>query len=181
MPRLNEGEIAPGIALKQAKNIEIVKSIINVLQENLEAPHKSSSETLRVFSSYRKLATWTDINKNVYPIAENTLRKHLAELYPGGINAFNLARKKLLTKSNTTSICPGSKASYKKSEEKLKEENQILINHILQFSAQYLDLLEKTTNMAKAHSFLQEYLKAHNNTYPNSAQGLRLTFDNIKT
>ena len=178
MPRLNEGEIAPGIALKQAKSREIVKKIITILQKNLMESRKISDKILKVFGSYRKLAAWSDAGSKITPIAENTLRKYLDELYPGGINAFEQARKKLLKKANTTLACAGNKASYKKSGEKLKEENQILINHILQFSAQYLDLLEKTSNMAKAHIFLQNHLKAHCNAYPNAPHGLRIISGN---
>jgi len=32
----------------------------------------------------------------------------------------------------------------------------------------------------QAHSFLQDYLKAHNNAYPNAPQGLRIISRNIK-
>lgn len=174
MPRLIEGEIAKGVATKQAQRKEIVKNIINTLEESLSEPNKVGVKTLHAFGSYRKLASWTDQDRNITPLAENTLRKYLEEIYPGGISAFDQARQKLLNPSKEKLSTPGTKAAYKQSHEALKMENQILTNRILQFSAQYLDLLEKTSSMAKAHSFLQDFLKAHHGTYPNAHQGLRI-------
>lgn len=173
MPRLKEGETAKGIAIKQARRKAIVKNIIDALEESLANPSLAGVNTLYAFGSYRKLANWTDSNRDISPLAENTLRKYLEELYPGGIRAFDRARQKLL-KAKEKASTPGTKAAYKQSHEALKNENQILTNHILQFSAQYLDLLEKTSSMAKAHSFLQDFLKAHHGTYPNTHQGLRV-------
>ena len=174
MPRLIEGEIAQGIAAKQARRKEIVKNIINALEESLANPSQAGVKTLHAFGSYRKLASWTDSDLDIASMAENTLRKYLEEIYPGGISAFDQARQKLLKISKETVSTPGTKAAYKQSHEALKNENQILTNRILQFSAQYLDLLEKTSSMAKAHSFLQDFLKAHHGAYPNAHQGLRV-------
>lgn len=174
MPRLIEGQTAPGIATKQARRKQIVQHVIYALEESLAAPREVAATTLNAFRSYRKLAHWTDTDRDIAPIAENTLRKYLDELYPGGVRAFEQARRKLLERAKRVVVASGTKASYQQSNRELKDENQILTNHILQFSSQYLDLLERTSNLADAHAFLQDYLKAHQRAYPNARHGFRV-------
>jgi len=174
MARLTEGEVAQGIATKQARRKEIVMYIINALDEIMANPSQPDMKILKAFSSYRKLANWTDSERDISPIAENTLRKYLEEFYPGGIGTFERKRQELLKKVNKKVSTPGTKEAYKQSQETLKRENQILTNSILEFSAQYLDVIEKTSSMAKAHSFLQDFLKSHHDAYPNSSLGFRV-------
>ncbi len=172
MPRLTDGEIAPGIAAKQMKSKEVVLNILASFEDGLANPHAIDPSTLHAFGSFREMCCWDDAENGISPISENTLRKYITELYIGGIKAFERDRRKLLSAAKKKKVVSGTKASYMEISSKLAEENQILTNQIMQFSAQYLDLLEKTSDMAKAHRSLQNFLNAHKSIYPQASKGL---------
>ena len=171
---LKPGEVAPGIAKKRDIKLVATQRIIDVLNEALEPSTEVSSDIKESFQSYRKLSRWKDEKRGIMPMAENTLRKNIEILFPGGLRGFEQARKNLLNRINSQSVRPGTKSAYQQVASKLREENQVLVNYIFQFSAQYLDLLEKSADTAKAHKFLQEEIKAHMRAYPNAYRGLRV-------
>lgn len=171
---LRPGETAPGIAKKQAAKRAVCRAIITVLDEALASPHKAPADVLAAFASYRKLSRWQDLTRGIKPMSENTLRKHLLELYSGGLKGFEQARMRLLREASAQPVKPGTKAAYKQSAGDLDAENQQLVNQILEFSDQYLDLLQTARDLATAHRFLQAELKAHTDKYPKAYQGFRV-------
>ena len=99
---------------------------------------------LHYFASYRVLCTWNNEDLDITSMSENTLRKHINNLYQGGISSFEYDRQKLLIAANSTVSKPGSKEAYKQEVKRLCVEGHDVANHILMFSAQYLDLLKRT-------------------------------------
>lgn len=174
MPRLTAGEIAPGIASKKEEKRAVVLAIIQTLDAGISDRGSIGKPALAAFGSYRKMSRWADDEKNISPLSENTLRKYINELYPGGLKSFDRNRKRLLASGDRKLVKKGSKESYVANSQKLAEENQILTNQIMQFSAQYLDLLEKTSDIAKAHQSLQNFLKSHKDIYPEASKGFSI-------
>jgi hypothetical protein len=172
---LKPGELAVGVARKSRTKVSATHRIIQVLNETLEAlPNELPAEVLTAFRSYRNLAKWKDETRGIEPMAENTLRKNLEVLFPGGLRGFDAARQKLFRTADTPPVKPGTKAAYQRDAGERREENKTLTNHILAFSAQYLDILAKTTNLAGSNTVLREEIKAHLKAYPNAYRGLRV-------
>ncbi len=174
MSRLKPGEVAPSVAARQGLKIKSVKQLIATFREALEKPQEIPAEVLEAFRSYRRLAHWKCIKRKIEPMAENTLRKHLEALYEGGLINFERDRLRLLEDASKYQIRSGTKMAYKQASDNLQVENQILVNQILQFSAQYLDLLETISDLSPSHPALNNALKAHVKRYPNAFRGLQL-------
>lgn len=177
MPRLNVGQTAVSITKIQKSKEAIISSIVAVLQESLKAPSSVTEEIRDAFKSERRLARWHCATRGIQPTAVNTLRKYVEKHYPGGIKAFTRDRLKLQKRAAEDYAKPGSKRALQQTINRLRDENRSLNNHLLQFSAQYLDLLQKASHLAKAHKSLNDDLKAHVRAYPNAHHGLYVIKD----
>ena len=172
MPKLLPGEIAPSIAAISNRKIDSVRNILQVLEKALSGSPSDHPMELDAFKSYRQLCKWKSKKRGIMPMAEATLRKHIDAVYRGGIRAFERDRQKLLEMMRPTK--QQSKTSANNVMEELKKENKVLANHILMFSAQYLDLLEKASEISQSHHLLKDALKKHSTAYPGSFRGLQI-------
>lgn len=177
MPRLKAGQTAESITKIQQEKERIVRAIIAVLEEALKKPSTVPEELRKAFKSERRLASWDARDRGIRPTAVNTLRKYIAKHYPGGIKAFTRDRLRLLREASEDHAPPGTKRALQQTVNKLREQHRALNNYILQFSAQYLDLLQKVSHLARGHKPLNEDLKAHIRAYPNAHHGFYVVKD----
>ncbi|EAU55996.1 hypothetical protein [Mariprofundus ferrooxydans] len=177
MPKLKPGEIAPGVAAISQKKQASVRNLLKVLQKALSTPKDTPQTTLDAMSGYRALCKWKDTDLGITPMSEATLRKYIKKFYKGGLPSFEKDRQKILIRSVSAIAKPGTRDAYKQTCKNVHDEDQVITNHILQFSNQYLDLLEKTSEISRSHKFLQDTLKAHTLAYPSAFRGLRVITD----
>lgn len=175
MPRPKPGEMAPSVQRIKASKEESARRRFAILHSALKDMAKVDSSTLRqAFASQRHLAKWDDATLGVRPMALNTLRRYVNELYPGAVAAFEADRLTLLRRLDTKPAREGSKAALQQSNLDLRGDYQVLVNHVLEFSAQYLDLLQRAADLASSHAFLTDEIKNHLRSYPSAYKGFRV-------
>jgi hypothetical protein len=175
MPRPKRGEMAPGVKRIQASREESARRRFDLLRDTLSRRDQSPSTILiKAFASQQSLATWASAEQGVHPMAVNTLRRYISTLYPGGAPAFERDRLALMRRLGERPAKEGTKDALQRGNHQLQEANQSLVNSVLEFSAQYLDLLKRTTELAKNHASVADELDGHLRAFPHAYRGLRV-------
>ena len=171
MPHLKAGELAPGIQALTAAKRRSVERVIAALDSALQQPDSTPpAQLVDRFRTFARLAKWNDPAVGIVPMSVNTLKAHINTVYPGGISEFQRARQRLISRTESMAARGGLREELRR----LRVEHQMLINSVVTFSAQYLDLLRRAEDLAKTHKFLQAELRSHTRLYPNSHKRLQL-------
>ncbi|MDB6063741.1 MAG: hypothetical protein JWM78_3844 [Verrucomicrobiaceae bacterium] len=172
MPRLTKGEIARGIAAKNAKGIESTLRIIEIFSHLLHKSQSYSPQILENFKTQVALANWSSIELGVRPQSINTLRKNIEMLYEGGLTQFEQDRKNI--SAPVVASSKGSKAALVEEVKDLERRKQRLVDSVIHMSMQYADLLERVATLAPQNKLAADLLRKHRRAYPEKISHLDL-------
>jgi hypothetical protein len=170
MPRLKSGELAPSVQALTAAKRRSVEGRISALAAALDATEPPSAQLIDRFRTLDSIAQWKDTAADIAPMSVNTLKAHINSVYPGGLFEFQRARQRLLSLAEPPAPSGGLQGQLRR----LRAEHQILMNSVITFSAQYLDLLRRAQDLSKTHRFLQTELRSHARLFPNAHMRLQL-------
>lgn len=170
MPRLVKGQIAPGIRqLSLAASAAASRRV-----EAFNALLVASSPTLDIvdrFRSLASLASWHDVEIDMSPISEKTLRKHIDSTYEGGYHRFRKDTKKFIEQFDAVT----------KESARSRNEATTLVDHscknadaALSMTARYLDLLTRLRRLATGDETVERELSNHMKKFGPGAPHIRV-------
>jgi hypothetical protein len=144
--------------------------VIAALDSALAADAVPAVQLVDRFRTFERIAGWKDVAAGIVPMSVNTLKSHINAAYPGGLSEFQRARQRLISRAQPSSASGGLREQLRR----LRAEHQTLMNSVVAFSAQYLDLLRRAEDLAKTHKFLQTELRSHARLFPEARMRLQL-------
>lgn len=142
MPRLTKGELAPGI-----RNISAVAALSAALRveefERLKRESAPSELQLSRFLTVSGLADWDDGLIGITPLSPKTLRKHINQIYPGGLAQILKDAAELLER-----LRGKPNGSTEANSDYWRARVEQAVDSSLEMTARYLDLLERLKKLS---------------------------------
>lgn len=163
MARLKSGQIAAGVAAKSSRLSASVENLVAAVSKAAAHPEKYAEIRCHL-ATYRDLANWEDKALGICAMAQNTLRKNIETVCEGGLAGFERLRERALGRARENNKPKSSGTDYR-----------VLVNHLVEFNAQYLDLLERVTNLGGTNPKIASTVRSHLKLFPNARNGLVLS------